>query len=117
MPWSLKCNIQSIKVPTFTCLVGLLINYPGSNRWVGVFIGFASQAVHTDEETGHAVSLETWSDYLEPETRNADLIKNAVTIDQAVINTSGSTLPPGRRTSITLKNFTGHKMPLFSWKI
>ncbi|KAG0153884.1 hypothetical protein PDIDSM_1263 [Penicillium digitatum] len=34
---------------------GLLINYPDSGRWVGVFLGFASQAAHTDDDTGHAI--------------------------------------------------------------
>ncbi|KAJ5472164.1 hypothetical protein N7530_006165 [Penicillium desertorum] len=46
---------------------GLLINYPHSGRWVGVFLGFASQAVHTNDISGHAISPETWVDYLSSE--------------------------------------------------
>lgn len=96
---------------------GLLIHYPRFNRWIGVFIGFASQAVHTDEKTGHSISSETWNDYLGSERRNADLIENSVTIDGAAMTSSGSDGLPGRRRSVTLKNSTDHKMPLSSWKI
>lgn len=90
---------------------GLLINYP-SGRWVGVFIGFATQAVHTNEE-GHAISEETWGDYLETKKkkRETELTEDSVIIDGALINSEA-----GRR-SVTLTNPKDHKMPLSSWKI
>jgi uncharacterized protein YukJ len=32
---------------------GIFIHFPDENRWVAIFLAFASQAVHTDEQTGH----------------------------------------------------------------
>jgi len=34
---------------------GLLIRYPDENRVAALFLAFASQAIHTDEATGHAL--------------------------------------------------------------
>jgi uncharacterized protein YukJ len=36
---------------------GLLLRFPASDRWVGLFLGFQSQAWHTDDVTGHAIEL------------------------------------------------------------
>ncbi|RAL08501.1 uncharacterized protein BO97DRAFT_398074 [Aspergillus homomorphus CBS 101889] len=48
---------------------GLILHYPDTNNWVGVFMAFASQAAHTDDEEGHALCTEsgrarTWEDVL-----------------------------------------------------
>lgn len=40
----------------------LLIEHPGQNRWIGVFLKFQSQSWHTDEETGHALSANFFHD-------------------------------------------------------
>jgi uncharacterized protein YukJ len=34
---------------------GLLVEFPGDQRWIGVFLAFQSQAWHTDDATGHAI--------------------------------------------------------------
>jgi uncharacterized protein YukJ len=34
---------------------GMLLHFPGENRWVGIFLAFQSQAWHTDDTTGHAL--------------------------------------------------------------
>jgi uncharacterized protein YukJ len=94
---------------------GLLINYPRSGRWVGVFTGFASQAVHTDD-SGHAIPPGTWNDYLGSERGHVNVI-NSVTIDEALITSFEPDDPRARRRSVTLKNMTDHTMPLSSWKI
>jgi uncharacterized protein YukJ len=96
---------------------GILIHYPRSNRWIGVFIGFASQAVHTDEKTGRSISPETWNDHLATERRSSEVAKISVTIDGAAMTPSESDGPPGRRRSVILRNSTDQKMPLSSWKI
>ncbi|KAF7164520.1 hypothetical protein CNMCM5623_009017 [Aspergillus felis] len=57
----------------------LLIHFKDSSRWVGVFLGFASQSAHTDEN-GHTIGSETWSDYLTGQERNMGLIENSVAI-------------------------------------
>ncbi|KAJ5949918.1 hypothetical protein N7454_001502 [Penicillium verhagenii] len=92
----------------------LVINYPQTGRWVGLFLAFASQAVHTDNSSGHAITTETWGDYLIPEGINADLTENSVKIKEVLVNTPGR---QGRRRSVTLTNPTDHTMPLSSWKI
>ncbi|KAL3483405.1 hypothetical protein BJX62DRAFT_244935 [Aspergillus germanicus] len=44
---------------------GLLIEY--EDHWTGVFIAFASQAIHTNNVTGHRISNDpvTWGEYLQ----------------------------------------------------
>ena len=96
---------------------GLLINYPSSGQWVGVFLGFASQAVHTDDETGHATSSETWAHYLSPESKRGDLLENSVSIVEASLDTERRDPSGTRRTSVTLSNMTDHKIPLSNWKV
>jgi len=34
---------------------GLILHYPSTDQWVGVFLKFQSQAWHTDDRTGHAL--------------------------------------------------------------
>lgn len=94
---------------------GLLINYPRSGRWVGVFLGFASQAVHTDDD-GHAITSETWAHYLGRKKKDAELTEDSVIIDEALINPESDS-PRARRRSVTLTNPKDHTMPLSSWKI
>jgi uncharacterized protein YukJ len=93
---------------------GLLINYPDSGRWVGVFIGFASQSAHTDDDSGHAIGSETWNDYLSSKGRRTDLIENSATIDKALVDSND---PRVRRRSVTITNSTDHTIPLSAWKI
>ncbi|KAJ5898705.1 hypothetical protein N7504_008993 [Penicillium tannophilum] len=91
----------------------ILIHYPSSNRWLALFIGFASQAVHTDDSTGHAIASGVWSNYLSHIGTHINLM-NSVTIDEASVNSIGS---QPRRRSVTLTNVTNHKKPVSSWKI
>lgn len=95
---------------------GLLINYPLSGRWVGVFIGFASQAVHTDNNTGHAISSETWGDYFGRKKRDAGLTEDSVTINEALMRPESND-PRARRRSVILTNPKDHRISLASWKI
>ena len=44
---------------------GMLIQFPAEKRWVAVFLKFQSQAWHTDDRTGHAISTS------EPESTKA----------------------------------------------
>ncbi|KAJ5720432.1 uncharacterized protein N7483_008366 [Penicillium malachiteum] len=92
---------------------GLLIKYPTSGNWVGIFLGFAGQAVHTDN-CGHAISLERWPNYLSSTSKRSDLIETSVSIDEASVEQHPSET---RRRSVTLTNRTDHTIPLSSWKI
>lgn len=93
---------------------GLLINYPDSDQWIGVFDGFASQAVDTDND-GHAATSETWADYLSADSQRADLLENSVSIDEASIDSDDQ--PTSRRKSVTLTNLTDHKVNVGGWKV
>ncbi|PYI02935.1 hypothetical protein BO78DRAFT_350734 [Aspergillus sclerotiicarbonarius CBS 121057] len=44
---------------------GMIFHSPREGKWVGVFLAFASQAAHTDDEEGHALGVSTWADILE----------------------------------------------------
>lgn len=35
---------------------GLVLHFPSASRWVAIFLAFQSQAWHTDDSTGHALS-------------------------------------------------------------
>ncbi|KAF7182525.1 hypothetical protein CNMCM7691_002096 [Aspergillus felis] len=95
----------------------LLIHFTNPDRWVGVFLGFASQAAHTDDQTGHAISSETWSDYLSDQRGHPDLIENSVAIKEANIKAPGPGGSKERRESVTLTNLTNKPLTLSTWQI
>jgi uncharacterized protein YukJ len=84
----------------------LLFHYPESDNWMGIFLAFASQAMHTSEDGGHAISRVTWKDLLP-----GDLVENSVAIRQAVVN------PSSGAQSVTLANLTSRKVSLARWRI
>jgi uncharacterized protein YukJ len=84
----------------------LLFHFPESDKWLGIFLAFASQAVHTSEDGGHALSRLTWKDLLP-----GDLVENSVAIRQAVVN------PSSGAQSVTLANLTDRKVSLARWRI
>ncbi|RAH46195.1 O-methyltransferase [Aspergillus brunneoviolaceus CBS 621.78] len=89
---------------------GLLIRY--DDHWTGVLLAFASQAVHTDDNDGHALEpLVTWTDVLP-----VDRVENSVTITEALVNPQGADDRAARtKESITLGNLTSHEVSLESW--
>ncbi|PYH81267.1 O-methyltransferase [Aspergillus uvarum CBS 121591] len=89
---------------------GLVIQY--DDHWTGVFLAFASQAVHTDDKDGHALEpLVTWADVLP-----VDRVENSVTITEALVNPRGADDRAARtKESITLGNLTNHNVSLESW--
>jgi uncharacterized protein YukJ len=60
-------------------------NWP-RGEWLGIFLAFASQAVHTDPSSGHAISGVGWSDILRP-----DIIEDGVVIREARAQDSSDT--------------------------
>ncbi|KAL4924955.1 uncharacterized protein BDV17DRAFT_300704 [Aspergillus undulatus] len=90
---------------------GLLFHFANSNEWLGIFLAFASQAVHTNEVSGHAISGVGWNDILRP-----DIIEDAVVIQEAYIHPTPPD-PGGRRRSVTLSNRTNRAVQLRDWSI
>ncbi|KAL4905458.1 hypothetical protein BDW74DRAFT_177828 [Aspergillus multicolor] len=113
---------------------GLIFHFtcpnPGSDEvrdeWLGIFLAFASQAVHTSDESGHAISGVGWSDILRP-----DIIEDGVVIQEAFVNadsesdsamdrdsTPQSNLGKRRRSlTVTLSNRTNRAVRLGDWRI
>ncbi len=79
----------------------LLIHYPTQNQWVGIFLAFQSQAWHTDDQTGHAITPG--------ETSSTD-----VRIVAALVNPGGHDV--GLET-VSLINLAAEAVDLSGWAI
>ncbi|PON26715.1 hypothetical protein TGAM01_v204216 [Trichoderma gamsii] len=92
------------------------------DHWKGIFLGFASQAVHTDDDTGNPVqqnNYQTWADFLDPEVpaeRRAinDMTDTPVLITRALVNPLG---PDNKQATVFLTNRTAQPVDLTGWKI
>ncbi|CEI41854.1 hypothetical protein FVEN_g3799 [Fusarium venenatum] len=99
------------------------------DHWEAVFIGFASQAVHTEDggkRAGYPLpdqDFMTWANFLAPERstddkRKDDVADSSVFIAKALVNPPGPDQQPGTAPeTITLKNRTGDEIDLSGWKI
>jgi uncharacterized protein YukJ len=87
-----------------------LFHFPETHKWVGIFLAFASQAVHTSENGGHAISRVTWKDLLP-----GDLVENSVAIHKAVVGPFGQ--GEDKKQSVILANLTNRKISLVRWRI
>jgi uncharacterized protein YukJ len=86
---------------------GLLLHFPGENRWVGIFLAFQSQAWHTDDTTGHATAKPA-------PTPTPVLEDGAVRILAAMVNPNGGA--PERET-VLLLNASPTAIDLAGWRI
>ncbi|KAL5335513.1 hypothetical protein BJX70DRAFT_410400 [Aspergillus crustosus] len=88
---------------------GLVFHFPAAprNHWIGVFLAFASQTIHTSNRDGRAIGQTTWKDIL-PE----DLVENSVAIRRAMVDP-----PVGGEQSVTLENLTHRRVSLSGWSI
>ena len=80
----------------------LVFRFPQAGQWVAVFLAFQSQAWHTDDVTGHAIT--------EPGAE-LDL---AVRVVGALVNPIG---PAPEPESVTLLNASPSPVELAGWKI
>jgi len=106
---------------------GLIIEF--EDHWEGVFIGFASQAVHTKDDQPKAGSpipptgYMTWADFLDPETDNDSHDTNEQTdspvlITEALVNPKGPDRQPGvAPETVTLRNRTDKDVDLTGWRV
>jgi hypothetical protein len=81
---------------------GLLLHFPGADRWVGVFLAFQSQAWHTDDATGHALD------------RVDAGVDARVRIVAAMVNPAG---PSPEQESVLLLNASPDPVDLTGWRI
>ncbi len=80
----------------------LVLHFPSTGQWVGIFLAFQSQAWHTDDRTGHRLEEPG----AEPDFR--------VLIVGAMINPIG---PAPERETVTLLNATPQAIDLAGWQI
>ncbi|RAK98804.1 uncharacterized protein BO80DRAFT_411896 [Aspergillus ibericus CBS 121593] len=88
---------------------GMIFHSPREGKWVGVFLAFASQAAHTDDEEGHALSVSTWADLLEK--RAGERRKRGVEDSVAIVEVNVDL----RRHR--LENRSLHPVSLAEWRI
>jgi uncharacterized protein YukJ len=84
---------------------GLLLWFPAQDQWVAIFLAFQSQAWHTDDQTGHAITGPG------PEPEAAD---RRIRIVAALVNPRG---PAPEAESVTLLNASPDDVDLTGWSI
>jgi hypothetical protein len=89
---------------------GLLAHYPAQDQWVAIFLAFQSQAWHTDDLTGHALSTPEPGEPTEP-GEQPDL---TVRIVAALVNPSG---PAPEAETVTLLNASPTDVDLTGWSL
>lgn len=92
---------------------GLLINYPTTNNWVGIFLRFQSQATHTDDVTGNQITdtipvTPTPTEPVLPE------IQTPISIIAALVNPKGA--EEGNE-KVLLFNPSENSVSLNNWSI
>jgi uncharacterized protein YukJ len=80
---------------------GLLLQFPATDQWVGVFLAFQSQAWHTDDTTGHTI----------PDVSSSDA---SVRIVGALVNATG---PAPEHETVTILNASATALNLAGWQI
>lgn len=86
---------------------GLLLHFPTANRWVGIFLKFQSQAIHTDDRTGHRIDQVI-------DDGDVQTVDKVIRIVAAMINPVGG--DPEVET-VTLLNASPHTINLSGWAI
>ena len=90
---------------------GVILHFPSTDQWVGVFLAFQSQAWHTDDRTGHRLEEPGPGPGPEPSPTEPDF---RVLIVGALINPIG---PAPERETVTLLNATPAAIDLAGWQI
>ncbi|KFY97124.1 hypothetical protein V500_02200 [Pseudogymnoascus sp. VKM F-4518 (FW-2643)] len=95
-----------------------------SDHWEAVFIGFASQAIRTEDgpvNPGFPIprkNYTTWRDFLELETPDREKNESPVVISGALVNPPGpDNQPEGNPETVSLTNRTEEVVDLSGWKI
>jgi len=101
----------------------LLLNFPKQNQWVGIFLKFQSQGWHSDDRTGHSISIDvsgppsnggTTDRPFSPGGRPTPAAPDgAVRMVSALVNAVKSP----EVESVTLLNVTSQRIDLAGWKL
>jgi uncharacterized protein YukJ len=92
---------------------GLLLHFPDPEQWVGIFLAFQSQAWHTDDTTGHAIT-EPGKPGEPGEPVPAGNGAAIVRIVGALVNPVG---PAPERERVTLLNASPQAIDLGGWAV
>jgi uncharacterized protein YukJ len=87
---------------------GVFINFPDQGEWIAVFLRFQSQAWHTDDTTGHALSEPT-DDDLPTSDEPHGLVRIVAALVNAVTSPEVNT--------VTLLNTAPHSVSLAGWAL
>lgn len=79
----------------------LLFHFPATDQWVAVFLAFQSQAWHTDDQTGHTITVDVLPDRI-------------VRIVGALVNPIG---PAPEAETVTLLNASPSTVELNGWAL
>jgi uncharacterized protein YukJ len=85
---------------------GLLLHFPAQDQWVAIFLAFQSQAWHTDDQTGHAITG--------PGPGGPEAPDRTVRIVAALVNPIG---PAPEAETVTLVNASAQDLDLAGWSI
>ncbi len=101
----------------------LILQFPVQNQWIGIFLKFQSQTWHTDDQTGHRLSIPVNGPPSDPiaaptpfqtgELPTPESPDGAVRIVGALVNAISS---PEVET-VTLLNTTAQSIELSGWKL
>ncbi len=89
---------------------GLILRFPSTDQWVGIFLAFQSQAWHTDDTTGHALEGQTGPGPA-PHPAEPDF---RVRIVATLVNPIG---PGPEAETVTLLNATPEMIDLAGWQL
>jgi uncharacterized protein YukJ len=84
----------------------LLVHFPAASRWIAVFLAFQSQAWHTDDVTGHAITGAP--------SRSAGGDQAALRLLAAMVNPVG---PAPEREYVMLLNASPSAVDLTGWTV
>jgi len=88
----------------------MLIHLPDEERWVGIFLAFQSQCLHTDDITGHRISEVCNA----PGPGPIPATENSVQVIAAMVNAQGEEVG---KESVTLLNISAHPVSLEGWAL
>jgi uncharacterized protein YukJ len=90
---------------------GVLLHFPSTNQWIGIFLAFQSQAWHTDDQTGHRIEDPVPGPGPTPSPSEPDF---RIRVVGALVNPIG---PAPEHETVTLLNTTPAAIDLAGWQL